>query len=212
MSNLLSIETAFLNRAEIKTALQLTEVRSLQRTLSNGQKKKFDSTLQLSKIVLSAATWFSSDEGKAKCSEEGITWTMEDFAQKVFGWKNSYFCKVRKAGALQPETIETFKAKCEEVEQAGQEPNRTLEGLLKFAKQVETGSTAGGTEEGSEEGSEDSTEAQVEVRTETIFTLTYKTEAGNVSVRIDAAGVVKTTNSITEIEKAILFLMSQLPQ
>ena len=210
MSNLLSIETAFLNRAEIKTALQLTEVRSLQRTLSNGQKKKFDSTLQLSKIVLSAATWFSSEEGKAKCSEEGITWTMEEFAQKVFGWKNSYFCKVRKAGALQEEVINTFKTKCEEVEQAGQEPNRTLEGLLKFAKQVETESEASG-EEGWGEG-EETTEAQVEVRTETIFTLTYKTDAGNVSVRIDAAGVVKTTNSITEIEKAILFLMSQLPQ
>lgn len=199
MTNLLSIETAFLNRSEIKAALQLQEVRSLQRTLSNGQKKKFDSTLQLSKIVLSAATWFSSEEGKAKCSEEGITWTMEEFAQKVFGWKNSYFCKVRKAGGLQDTIVDTFKTKCEEVEQAGQEPNRTLEGLLKFAKQVETGSEASG-----EEGEE--TEAQVEVRTETIFTLTYKTEAGNVSVRIDAAGTIKTQNSSEEIKAAINFL------
>lgn len=210
MQNLLSIETAFLNKSEIKAALQLQEVRSLQRTLSNGQKKKFDSTLQLSKIVLSAATWFTSEEGKAKCSEEGITWTMEEFAQKVFGWKNSYFCKVRKAGGLQDTIVDTFKTKCEEVEQAGQEPNRTLEGLLKFAKQVDTGSEAGG-EEGEGEG-EETTEAQVEVRTETIFTLTYKTNAGNVSVRIDAAGVVKTTNSITEIESAIIFLKSQLPE
>lgn len=203
MTNLLSIETAFLNRSEIKAALQLQEVRSLQRTLSNGQKKKFDSTLQLSKIVLSAATWFSSEEGKAKCSEEGITWTMEEFAQKVFGWKNSYFCKVRKAGGLQDTIVDTFKTKCEEVEQAGQEPNRTLEGLLKFAKQVETGSEASG-EEGEGEGEE--TEAQVEVRTETIFTLTYKTEAGNVSVRIDAAGTIKTQNSSEEIKAAINFL------
>jgi hypothetical protein len=200
MTNLLSIETAFLNRSEIKAALQLQDVRSLQRTLSNGQKKKFDSTLQLSKIVLSAATWFSSEEGKAKCSEEGITWTMEEFAQKVFGWKNSYFCKVRKAGGLQEEVVNTFKTKCEEVEQAGQEPNRTLEGLLKFAKQVETGSEAGG------EDGEETTDAQVEVRTETIFTLTYKTEAGNVSVRIDAAGTIKTQNSSEEIKAAINFL------
>lgn len=204
MTNLLSIETAFLNRSEIKAALQLQEVRSLQRTLSNGQKKKFDSTLQLSKIVLSAATWFSSEEGKAKCSEEGITWTMEEFAQKVFGWKNSYFCKVRKAGGLQDTIVDTFKTKCEEVEQAGQEPNRTLEGLLKFAKQVETGSEAG-REDGEGEG-EENTEAQVEVRTETIFTLTYKTEAGNVSVRIDAAGTIKTQNSSEEIYEAIVFL------
>lgn len=211
MTNLLSIETAFLSRAEIKTALQLTEVRSLQRTLSNGQKKKFESTLQLSKVVVKATEWFTSEEGRAKCTEEGIAWTMEEFAQKVFGWKNSYFCKVRKAGALQEEVIETFKTKCEEVEQAGQEPNRTLEGLLKFAKQVETGSTESGQDgEGSEEGTEE-TEAQVEVRTETIFTLTYKTEAGNVSVRINANGEIKTTNSPEEIQTAINFLIGQLP-
>lgn len=211
MTQLLSIESAFLNKTEIKQALQLTELRTLQRGIQNGQKKKFEQTLQISKIVLAASNWFTSEDGRSKCSEEGITWTMEEFAQKVFGWKNSYFCKVRKAGALQPEVIENFKSKCEEVEQQGQEPNRTLEGLLKFAKQVETGSTASGQEgEGSEEGTEETQEAQVEVRTETIFTLTYKTEMGNVSVRINANGQMKTTNTVEEIRNAINFLTTKI--
>jgi len=201
MQNLLSIETAFLAKTEIKTALQLTEIRSIQRTLSNGQKKKFDSTLQLSKVVVKATEWFTSDEGKAKFAEDGITWTMEDFALKVFGWKNSFFCKVRKAGKLQDEIIETFKAKCEEAEQSGQEPNRTLEGLLKFAKQAST--------EG--EGAEGAEGAEVELRTETIFTMTYKREEGNISVRVDANGVIKTTNSIADINEAIKFLTNLLP-
>jgi len=208
MQNLLSIETAFLNKAEIKSALNLTEIKGVQRTLSNGQKKKFDTTLQLSKLVTAAVNWFKSDEGKAKCSEEGITWSNEEFGNKVFGWQKSFFYKVIKAGLLEEEIVTTFKAKCDEVEATGKDANRSLEGLLKFAKQVETGSEASGTEEGSEEGSE---EAQVEVRTETIFTLTYKREEGNVAVRIDAAGVVKTSNSIAEIEEAIAFLKSQLP-
>lgn len=207
MQNLLSIETAFLNKAEIKTALNLTEIKGVQRTLSNGQKKKFDSTLQLSKLVTNAVNWFKSEDGKAKCSEEGITWSNEEFGNKVFGWQKSFFYKVVKVGNLDAEIVDNFKAKCNELEASGKDANRSIEGLLKFAKQVETISEAGG-----EEGEGEETEAQVEVRTETIFTLTYKTDAGNVSVRIDAAGVVKTTNSITEIESAIIFLKSQLPQ
>jgi len=205
MTNLLAIETAFLSKAEIKTALNITEIRSVQRTLTNGQKKKFEQTLQLSKLVLTAVTWFKSEEGKAKCSEEGITWSNEEFGNKVFGWQKSFFYKVVKAGALQDEIVETFKAKCDEVEATGKDANRSLEGLLKFAKQVETNSEAGEGEAGEGE------EAEVEVRTETIFTLSYKREAGNIAIRVDTNGVIKTNNSVSEIYEAIEFLVSQLP-
>ena len=208
MSNLLSIETAFLNRSEIKQALNLTEVRSLQRTLTNGQKKKFEQTLQLSKAVLVAVQWYRSEEGKATLREDGIEWSTEEFGNKVFGWQKSYFYKVIKAGELQAEVVETFKTKCDEVEQAGQQANRSLEGLLKFAKQVETGSTEGGQ---GEEGEGEQEEAQVEVRPEVVFTLSFKRPEGNVSVRITSQAEVKTTNSREEIEQAIAFLISQLP-
>jgi hypothetical protein len=46
----------------------------------------------------------------------------------------------------------------------------------------------------------------VETRVETILTFTYKNEAGNVSVRIDANGLVKTTNSDEQIREAIAVL------
>ena len=213
MSNLLSIETAFLNRSEIKQALNLQEVRSLQRTITNGQKKKFEQTLQLSKAVLVAVQWYRSAEGKAKLNEEGIEWSTEEFGNKVFGWQKSYFYKVIKAGELQAEVVETFKAKCDEVEAEGQQANRSLEGLLKYAKQVETGSTAGGQGEAgeSEEGESEQQEAQVEVRPEVVFTLSFKRPEGNVSVRITSQAEVKTTNSRAEIEQAIAFLIAQLP-
>ena len=210
MSNLLSIETAFLNRSEIKQALNLTEVRSLQRTLTNGQKKKFEQTLQLSKAVLVAVQWYRSEEGKSTLREEGIEWSTEEFGNKVFGWQKSYFYKVIKAGELQAEVVETFKTKCDEVEQAGQQANRSLEGLLKFAKQVETGSTEGGQGEAGE-GEGEQEEAQVEVRPEVVFTLSFKRPEGNVSVRITSQAEVKTTNSREEIEQAIAFLIAQLP-
>ena len=204
MSNLLSIETAFLNLPQVKQALNLSEIRAVQRTITNAKKKKFEQTLALSKLVTQAVAWFQSEEGKRACAEEGITWSNEEIGLKVFGWQKSFFYKVVKAGRLDLSVVETFKTKCDEAEAQGQEPNRSLEGLLKFAKQVETGSEASG--QGQEAEGESENEPQIETRVETILTFTYKSEGGNVSVRIDAEGNVKTTNSPEQIREAIAVL------
>ena len=208
MQNLLSIESSFLNLPQVKQALNLQEIRSVQRTITNAKKKKFEQTLTLSKLVVNAVEWFASEDGKRACNEEGITWTNEEIGQKVFGWQKSFFYKVVKAGKLQAETIDTFKTKCDEAEANGDEPNRSLEGLLKFAKQVETGAATGG-EEGHEMGDAETTgegTAEVEIRTATILTFTYKSEGGNVAVRIDSEGNVKTTNTDEQIREAIAVL------
>jgi hypothetical protein len=206
MSNLLSIETAFLSLPQVKQGLNLSEIRSVQRTITNAKKKKFEQTLALSKLVTQAVDWFQSEDGQRVCNDEGISWSNEEIGQKVFGWQKSFFYKVVKAGRLESTIIENFNAKCNEVEAQGEEPNRSLEGLLKFAKQVESGANAGGQGE-SEMGDPETTgEAQVETRVETILTFTYKNEAGNVSVRIDANGLVKTTNSDEQIREAIAVL------
>ena len=205
MSNLLSIETAFLSLPQVKDALRLTEIRSVQRTITNAKKKKFEQTIALSKLVTTAVDWFQSEEGQRVCNDEGISWSNEEIGQKVFGWQKSFFYKVVKAGRLQPEVVDSFNTKCNEVEAAGEEPNRSLEGLLKFAKQVETGGQGEDIEGGQgEEGTE--SEPQVETRTATILTFTYKTEAGNVSVRIDETGALKTNNNSDQIRAAIEFL------
>jgi hypothetical protein len=206
MSQLLSIETAFLSLPQVKQGLNLSEIRSVQRTITNAKKKKFEQTLALSKLVTQAVDWFQSEDGQRVCNDEGISWSNEEIGQKVFGWQKSFFYKVVKAGRLESTIIENFNAKCNEVEAQGEEPNRSLEGLLKFAKQVESGANAGGDGE-SEMGDPETTgEAQVETRVETILTFTYKNEAGNVSVRIDANGLVKTTNSDEQIREAIAVL------
>lgn len=206
MSNLLSIESAFLNLPQVKQALNLQEIRAVQRTITNAKKKKFEQTLALSKLVTQAVAWFQSEEGQRACAEEGISWSNEEIGLKVFGWQKSFFYKVVKAGKLATDVVDTFKAKCDEAEAQGQEPNRSLEGLLKFAKQVETGAQEGGQGEESEGGEGESNEPQIETRVETILTFTYKSEGGNVSVRIDAEGNVKTTNSPEQIREAIAVL------
>ena len=203
MSNLLQIEQNFLSQPEVAAALNLAEVRSAQRTITNAKKKRFDQTMQISALVLKGFEWFQSEAGKAKLSEEGITWSVEDFASKVFGWQKSYFYKVVKAAKLAAEVVDEFRAKCDEVERNGEEPNRSLEGLLKFAKQVEAGAAEGG-----EEGEEGGEGAEVETRAQTIFTMTFKTPDGNISVRINDAGELKTTNSKEQIISAVSFLLT----
>jgi len=208
MSNLLAIESAFLRLENIETALNLRSIQVLQRGLANGQKKKFSQTLELSKKVVIAVEWFKSQEGKDAMNESGIYWTTEEVGNKVFGWQKSYLYKVVKAGNLPDEKIEKFNTLCDESEANGDDPNRTLEGLLKFAKGGTNANSDGGTNDANDDESEDESEAQIEVRTPTIFTLSYKKQGGNIALRIDENNKMTTTNTDAEILEAIQFLAS----
>jgi len=220
MSNLLQIESALLSLPSVKAGLQITEIRRVQRTLTNAQKSKFNNTLTLSTLVVKAHDWFTSEEGKAVFREEGVTWSNEEFGKKVFGWQKSYFYKVLKAGRLSMDVIALFTTKCDEAEAEGNEPNRTLEGLLKFARaQAETSQSTkgGGSEgEGDGEGESEGSGAEVEVRVPTILTLSFKASdlqlGRNVSIRVDVNGQVTTGNTEEEIALAIQFLQGALSQ
>jgi hypothetical protein len=193
----------------------------VQRTLTNAQKSKFTNTINLSKLVVKAHEWFTSDEGKAVFREEGVTWSNEEFGNKVFGWQKSYFYKVLKAGKLEQSVVDLFIAKCDEAEAAGQDPNRSLEGLLKFARAAAEAAPAAaeaapaegsgeGDGEGSGEGEGGGNEAAVEVRVPTILTLAFKASelqlGRNVSIRVDVNGQVTTGNTEEEIGLALQFL------
>lgn len=194
MTNLLAIESNFLQNAEIKSALKLNDIKRLQTNLTNAQKRKFEQSIELSKIVVEATDFFKSDLGKQKFAEHGISWSMEDFALKVFGWQTSYFCKVRKVGTLDETIINNFREQCDTIEREGKESDRSIAALLKFAKQ-----------DTNEE--EESTAEKLQ----TIFVLTYKQENSNTSIKVDSKGNVKTTNTKAEILAAIQYLQSLLP-
>lgn len=214
MSNLLQIESALLALPQVKAGLNINEIRRVRRSLTNAQKSKFTNTINLSKLVVKAHEWFTSDEGKAVFREEGVAWSNEDFGKKVFGWQKSYFYKVLKAGKLQDEVVDLFNTKCDEAEAAGQDPNRSLEGLLKFARAASETTPAEGSGEGDGEGSgegeNEGSEAAVEVRVPTILTLSFKAAdlqlGRNVSVRVDVNGQVITSNTEEEVNLALQFL------
>jgi hypothetical protein len=207
MSNLLSIEQAFLNLPQVKQALNLTEINRVQRSITNAKKQKFAQTLNLSKLAVSVVAWFASPAGQELSAEEGITWNNEEIGQKVFGWQKSYFYKVLKAGRLEVGIVCEFTAQCDTAESEGLDPDRSLAGLLKFAKSLQSSNAGGGEGEGGGKGGE--TETAVAIRPETIFTLAYKAEGGeNIAIRVNSNGEIKTTNTRAELRKTIEFLLS----
>ena len=64
MSILNQMERDFLNIPQVKTALNLTDIRRGQRNVDNAQKRKFEHSMALSVHVVNAYQWFNSDEGK----------------------------------------------------------------------------------------------------------------------------------------------------
>ncbi len=195
MSNLLTIERAFLSIPAVKQGLKLAEFKTLQRSVENAQKKKFDTTLDLSKVVLGAFNWYKSNEGQALCSEEGISWTSEEFGLKVFGFQKSYFYKLTRAGKLEAQLITDFKLKCTELESEGETPNRSLEGLLKYAKEVEQVANGGGEAKVEGEGEGESQEAQVSTRPQVVLVLENKFTGHKYQVLSD--GSVKMSEGMT---------------
>lgn len=206
MRNLLAIETAILNNPIVKQGLQLSEVNKLQKAVVVSQKKKFADTLKLASVVSQGFEWFKSDDAKAIFTEEGVTWTTDEFAQKVFGYQKSFFHKLVRASKVEQEIVERFVTKCDELEAQGESVKRGVDALLKFANAVEENTTEGG-EEG--EG-----EAEVETREETLLTLAFKGklvgQENNVSVRLNLSGECKSTNTKAEIELAIAMLQSAI--
>jgi hypothetical protein len=205
MSNLLSIEAQFLSNPQVKAGMQLQQVTALQRTMAKAEKKTFENTLTMAALAAKAWQWVNSEEGKALCEEEGVTFTKEALGDKVFGYKKSFFCKLVKAGELPTEVVETFNAKCDEAENAGEKPVRSIEALNKFAKALEQGQESGGQGEGGEEGEEgEGSEPQVEVRPQVVFSFTFKNpEGANIAVRIDTDGAIHTTADKDAVLEAI---------
>ena len=198
MSNLLTIEQHFLSTANAIEGLKLRDLRRLTTADVNAQKKKFETSLQLSQIVAEGFEWYKSECGRATMQNEGISWTADEFAMKVYGYQKSFFYKLVKAGKIASEQVEAYKT--------AETENRTIEGLLKFDRTGETSTAGEGTEgEGEGEGEGESTPQATNM-----ITFTYKEGNTKVSVKVDSRGLVQTTNTRDEIIQAINLLKTAI--
>jgi len=218
MSNLLTIESAFLNLPQVKNAINITEIKRARRSIQNAQKSKFNHTLSMASLVKQAVEWFDSSEGKAVFAEEGIEWTKAEFGLKVFGWTKGYFYKVVKLANLDVRILAAFEIACDNL---GEEANRSLAGVLEFARDVDLHSlehAEGATEEDIAATEEAAIDEAVEnqsgsERVETMFTMSWKNAEGrNVAIRVDAEGQVITRNDASEVSAAISFLSNAITQ
>ena len=198
----------FLGLPMVNKALNLTAIKKASSNVVTAQKKKFETTLELSKMVLEAHAWFTSAQGQALAKEYEVKWTTEEFGLQVFGWQKSYFYKLCRVAKLEDSIVEEFTAQCDKLEADKKEPQRSVEGLLKFAKAKESEPADGNGEGEGEEGEGEG--AEVEEKESVLLTLSYKREGKNVAFRIMSNGSVKTTNSPEELLEAIALIQATI--
>lgn len=138
MTHLMQIEADVLNSAEVRNQVNFNQLFNLQSEVNDAKKSKFDKSLKLGKLVADALKWYAKAETKAYLSDEGVEFgTTEEFINRVFGWQKSFAYKMAKVGKLQedaPQVVTKFKRLCTQSENNGEDTNRSIEGLLKFAK------------------------------------------------------------------------------
>tara|TARA_R100001510_G_scaffold1744_1_gene1337 strand:+ start:63 stop:680 length:618 start_codon:yes stop_codon:yes gene_type:complete len=142
MRNLLEIESSALQNADLIEGLQLNQIDRIQRAVSKNELSKINNSRKLSQIMLKSYEFFK-ESGKATLEESGVFWTAEDFGQKIFGFKKSYFMRMIKFGKLSDEQVEEFKNKCTELIQQGEKPSISVPNCLDYIKQQEQGGESG---------------------------------------------------------------------
>jgi len=138
MEHLLQIEQDFLTSSVVTSEINFASIFTAQANADNAQKAKFDKSIKLAEMVAKASAWYDKSETKAMLESNGIEWdNKETFFSRVFGWQKSFAYKMVKAGNIkvdQGEVVTAFKRHCTAQENAGEGSNRSIAGLLKFAK------------------------------------------------------------------------------
>jgi len=143
MRNLMQIEADFLALPSVRSQVNFATIENLITEVSDAKKNKFDKSLKLAKLVSQSLEWFNKAETKTQLEDEGIEWNnTEVFFNRVFGWQKSFGYKMNKAGKLQIEqssVVTKFKRECTRAENNGEDVQRSIEALLKYAKNEESG-------------------------------------------------------------------------
>ena len=221
MRNLLEIETGLLGSDAVKEGLQLSKVKSLQKHIKNADRTKFQKQLKLANVMREAKEWFDKDETQLLFADQGIVWSADELADKVFECQKSWMYKCIKASNVAEDVVEIFERQCKHLQDSGEKVKISIESLNQFAKayaedeyvnvadlQATDDSVVEDTT--ADSVAEDTTEDATETTSDTIFTMSFKTDSGNVSVRYSHSEGLVTTNSNDDILDAIAFLTEQI--
>ena len=221
MRNLLEIETGLLGSDAVKQGLQLTKVKSLQKSIKTAERTKFRKQLEMANLMRQGKEWFEKPETQLLFADQGIVWSADELADKVFECQKSWMYKCIKASNVSEDVLGVFEDQCKHLQDSGESVKISIEALNQFAKAyaededvnvADLQATADSVVEDTTTDSvvEDTTEDATETTSDTIFTLSFKTDSGNVSVRYSHSEGLVTTNSSDDIRNAIAFLTEQL--
>ena len=221
MRNLLEIETGLLGSDAVKTGLQLTKVKSLQKSIKTAERTRFRKQLEMATLMREAKEWFDKPETQLLFADQGIVWTADELADKVFECQKSWMYRCIKASNVAEDVVEIFERQCKHLQDSGEKVKISIESLNQFAKAyaededvnvADLQATADSVVEDTTEDSvaEDTTEDATESTSDTIFTFSFKLQDKNVAVRYSLSEGLVTTNSNDDILDAIAFLTEQL--
>lgn len=191
------------------TALGLSKFNKLTAQIETKAVDTFNKSIEIAKIVREGWNWYRSLSAKDR-EEQGIAkFTAEEFAVNVYGLKKVMFYRYLNAAEVSAEVVAEFTKKTLEAKDKGRYASLSLVDLVDYNHAKETAPQGGGEGEGEGEG-EGGGEPEVG-KAQTIFTLSWKRDDGNVAVRIDENGNVTTKNTPDDIRAAIALLSKMLP-
>lgn len=220
MRNLLEIETGLLSTDVVADGLQLNKVKNLQKSIKTAERTKFRKQLDLAMLMRQGKEWFDKAETQLLFSEQGIVWTADELADKVFECTKSWMYKCIKASNIDADVVDMFENQCRHLQESGERVKISIEELNRFAKafaedeNVNVADLQLADESVVEDTNEDSvaedTIEDAQQNSDTIFTMCYKTNNGNIVARYSLNEGFVTHNTADEIRKAIAFLTEQL--
>ena len=223
MRNLLEIETGLLGSSFVQDGLNLSKIKWLQRTQKTEERSRFSKQLHMANLMKAGKEWFDKAETQQYFADNGVTWTSDELADKVFECGKSWMYKCIKASNVDAEIVDKFKEQCKVLQTDGYKVKVTIEELNKFnsALLLDPNATVSDLMTGADSVVQDTTEttetsettedSNTEPSVDTIFTMSYKLNAvDNVAVRYSAIDGLITTNTREEIKTAIAFLTEQL--
>ena len=221
MRNLLEIETGLLSSDAVTEGLQLTKVKSLQKSIKTAERTKFRKQLEMSTLMRQGKEWFDKPETLLLFADQGIVWSSDELADKVFECQKSWMYKCIKASNVAEDVVEIFERQCKHLQDSGEKVKISIESLNQFAKayaededvnvadlQATDDSVVNDTT--ADSVAEDTTEDATETTSDTVFTMCFTLQDKNVAVRYSLSDGLVTANSNDDILDAIAFLTEQL--
>ncbi len=176
----------------------LNEYAKLNRSINTAQKNKFFKSLELGKIIDRGIELFKSDANfKETMSASGISWTIEEFIENVYGYKKSYAYRIVKGSRHEERVVDAFQIFAEREKL----PLSIVE-LNKFAKnvgKVDEDATA----EDIAESAESAESEEQEQTSPTIFSFVSKLDGAKANITIKESGEANTKCTKEELLQAI---------